>query len=78
MCAQPRNAGTATMEQQDNAASRDARPPGEASPPERSPEAREPNGDGTWGQGSATALESLRRQNFRGKREAVEGERPRS
>ncbi|HEY1228334.1 MAG TPA: hypothetical protein VGF26_13545 [Ramlibacter sp.] len=34
--------------------------------------------DDTWGLGSATALESLRRRNFRGRRPASTDERPSS
>jgi len=34
--------------------------------------------DSTWGVGSASALDSLRRQNFRGKRHAPSQEKPAS
>ena len=34
--------------------------------------------DDTWGLGSATALESLRRRNFRGRRSVSNDERPKS
>lgn len=34
--------------------------------------------DDTWGLGSATALDSLRRRNFRGRRSPLHAERPTS
>lgn len=37
-----------------------------------------PGDDDTWGLGSATALESLRRRNFRGRRPSTSEERPTS
>lgn len=39
---------------------------------------RRSDDDDTWGLGSATALESLRRRNFRGRRPASSEERPTS
>jgi hypothetical protein len=39
-------------------------------------EAAQRDPDGTWGLGSATALDSLRRQGFRGKRHPPADDRP--
>lgn len=48
----------------------------EGEPPPQAP--RRPGDDDTWGLGSATALESLRRRNFRGRRSSDGEERPTS
>jgi hypothetical protein len=68
------------MRQQDTTAGPDPRPPPDAAPPERACVQRPPDADAdsTWGQGSATALEYLRRHDYRGRRGRAAPDRPRS
>jgi hypothetical protein len=54
---------------------------GEVAPSNDNQDSQQPSrsgNDDTWGVGSASALDSLRRQNFRGRRSANVEERPSS
>lgn len=66
------------MEQQDDKAGPDPRPPDVAPLAQRVAGERQPDADSTWGQGSATALEYLRRHNYRGRRGEAATDRPQS
>lgn len=70
----PKQAVMQEQQQQHQAQGAPVDPEGDAPP--QAPRRRDD--DDTWGLGSATALESLRRRNFRGRRPSTGEERPTS